>query len=77
MLLLAHLPKSIYLPDQMIVGRMNEAAPSADVSIAGGDGGGPQQTHEMMIPSHQIDSIIGPGVLVLLAATVVYICGAW
>ena len=74
MLVLAPLPKSIYLPDQMTVARINEAAASADVSIAGGGGGGPQQTHEMMVPSHQIDSIIGPGVL--LTATVVYICGA-
>ena len=61
----------------MMVARINEAAPSADVSIAGRNGRGPEQTHKMMIPSHQIDSIIGPGVLVLLAATVVYICGAW
>ena len=57
----------------MIAARINEAAGSARISIAGGGGDGPQQTHVMMVPLHQIDRIIGPGVL--LTATVVHICG--
>ena len=54
--------------------RINEAGDPAGIWIAGGGGDGPQQTLVMMVPSHQIDRIIGPGVL--LTATVVHICGS-
>ena len=72
----ARLPKSIYLPDQMILATIADAssakaASSADTSTAGGDG--PQQTHEMTVPSHQNNSEIGPGGL--LITTVIYIAG--
>ena len=51
--------------------RINEAGDPAGIWIAGGGGDGPQQTLVMMVPSHQIDNVIGPGML--LAATVVYL----
>ena len=67
-------PQPIYLPEQMIEARINEAGDPGGIWIAGGGGDGPQQTLVMMVPSHQIDRIIGPGVL-LTATVVLHICG--
>ena len=51
---------SARLLDQMIVAKINEAARPP---VGMGGGGGEQQTRVIMVPAHQIGSVIGRGVL--------------